>query len=376
MTRSPASIRLFVTIVTAVAGAGIINAASAIAQTAPPPNPQGTIRAQGQEVEQDKNKPAAVTPTAQFVDGRGQMRSLVSDISRTARKLNPNFVVLVQDGLDLIEQTDAGDATQKVASSPFIRAIDGVLIRGMFFRPPTPKVDTPFSRTHEKTTAELLRLANLAKTRGLTILTTDFTVGSKMTQEYIKSSGDRGFIPFAASVRGFFFDAIPKFPNRPRNENPKSITGLGQIKNYLYLTNSSAYDRQEEFVLALADTNYDAVIVDVLHRGRRPFTKRSVDGMKFKKLGSRRLVLAYMNVGNAETFRYYWQPTWREGSPGFVMSPVPGNPDRHFVEYWNPEWKKIIAGDTKSYLYGIFAQGYDGVVLDGLEAFRQFEDGQ
>lgn len=370
VTRSPASIRLFVMIITALVATDVM------AQTGQLPAPQGTIRAQGQEVEQDKNKPAAVTPTAQFVDGRGQMRSLVSDISRTARKLNPNFVVVIQDGLDLLEQTDAGDATQKVASSPFIRSIDGVLVRGMFFRPPTPKADTPFSRTHEKTTAELLRLANLAKTRGLTILTADFTDGAKMSLEYVRDSLKRGFIPFAASGRGFFFDAFPKFPSRPVRENPKSISGLGQIKNYLYLTDSSQFDRQEEFVLALANTNYDAVIVDVLHRGRRPFTKRSVDGMKFKKLGSRRLVLAYMNVGNAETFRYYWQPNWREGSPGFVMSPVPGNPDRHFVEYWNPAWKKIIAGDASSYLYGIFAQGYDGVVLDGLEAFRQFEEGQ
>lgn len=357
-------------------GVAMMFSGTVLAQTPPPPAQQGTIRAQGQEVEQDKREIAPAAPTTQFVDGRGQMRKLVSEISRNARTLNPNFVVVIQDGLDLLEQTDAGDATQKVAASPFIRAIDGVLVRGMFFRPPTPKIDTPFTQTHEKTTAELLRLSGLAKVRGLTILTTDFTDGAKMVQDYLKSVENRGYIPFAASGRGFFFDSFPKFPRRPLNENPKSITGLEQIKNYLYLTDSSQFARQEEFVLALSNTNYDAVIVDVLHRGRRPFTKTSVDGMKFKKLGSRRLVLAYMNVGQAETFRHYWQPNWREGFPGFVMSPVPGNPDRHFVEYWNPEWMKIMAGDTQSYLYGVFAQGYDGVVLDGLESFRQFEDGQ
>ena len=37
--------------------------------------------------------------------------------------------------------------------------------------------------------------------------------------------------------------------------------------------------------------NYDAVIVDVFH-GRLPLTRQAVETLKYKKIGSRRLVLA------------------------------------------------------------------------------------
>ena len=118
---------------------------------------------------------------------------------------------------------------------------------------------------------------------------------------------------------------------------------------------------------------FDAVVVDVYHRGRSPFQRIHVRGMKFKKLGARRLALAYMNVGQADSSRYYWKPGWREGRPSFLGSPVLGEPDNHYVQYWNPAWKNIIAGDTKSYTYGIIAQGYDGVVIDGVDSYLFFE---
>jgi len=125
--------------------------------------------------------------------------------------------------------------------------------------------------------------------------------------------------------------------------------------------------------LALNETNFDAVVVDVYHRGRTAFQRSHVNGMKFKKLGAKRLALAYMNIGRADTSRYYWKSGWREGRPGFLGSPVLGEPDSHYVQYWNPAWKKIITGDTKSYTYGIIAQGYDGVVIDGVDSYLFFE---
>ena len=45
------------------------------------------------------------------------------------------------------------------------------------------------------------------------------------------------------------------------------------------------------------------------------------------------------------------------------------------MEYWQPGWKKLIAGDTNSYIYGIIRQGFDGVLIDGLDAYKFFESG-
>ncbi|MCH7832210.1 MAG: Hsp70 family protein [Proteobacteria bacterium] len=121
------------------------------------------------------------------------------------------------------------------------------------------------------------------------------------------------------------------------------------------------------------DTNYDLLIVDVFH-GREPLGKQAVATLKYKKLGARRLVYASVDVGAAASFRYYWKANWGEGSPMWIKAPVRGDPDSYHVEFWRPEWQRIIAGDTQSYVYGIIAQGFDGVVLTGIEeAYRFFE---
>ena len=97
--------------------------------------------------------------------------------------------------------------------------------------------------------------------------------------------------------------------------------------------------------------------------------------MKFKKLGARRLVFAYMNIGAAENYRYYWRDNWREGEPSFISESIPSNPDKHYVKYWQAGWRRIITGNTNSYIYGIIKQGFDGVILGGLNSFKFFESG-
>ena len=110
----------------------------------------------------------------------------------------------------------------------------------------------------------------------------------------------------------------------------QGIYGLKGMQNFLYLTDSSRYNRQQDFVIALNNTNYDAVVVDIFPRGRKPFVKATVQGMKFKKLGACRLVLAYMNIGAVENYYYYWKGDWGEGDPSFISGPVLGNPHKFF----------------------------------------------
>ncbi|MAF49740.1 MAG: hypothetical protein QGH73_08855 [Rhodospirillales bacterium] len=330
------------------------------------------IRAQGRDVNRDKQtKDKQRTGAASLVDARQEMRKLIRNISSVSRRANKNFVVVTLGGLELIEKTDAVDATRKSPATTYMRTIDGIIVRGLNMHPPEGgKRET---RTDKKVRAELIRMADLAKRRGLRIWVADFAATPNMISESINLNRAKGYVPFTVANSEYRFDTIPKFPKRPYRENAKNVTGLKLAQNYLFLTDSSGYDSREEFVLALNGTNFDAVVVDVFHRGRTPFQRRHVQGMKFKKLGARRLVLAYMNVGQADSSRYYWKPGWREGSPGFIGSPVLGEPDNHYVQYWNPAWKKIIAGDTKSYTYGIIAQKYDGVVIDGVDSYLFFE---
>jgi cysteinyl-tRNA synthetase, unknown class len=165
---------------------------------------------------------------------------------------------------------------------------------------------------------------------------------------------------------------IPPYPHRPNNENSNNILALGDVKNFVYLSDPAAFGRQDQFALKIHDTNFDLIIVDPFS-GRDPLSKAAVETLKYKKLGARRLVFARMDIGTVASYRYYWQDGWREGNPSWIANPYPGDPDRYFIEYWDPAWKDLMYGNPQSYLYGLITQGYDGVILEGMRSYLVFE---
>ena len=62
-------------------------------------------------------------------------------------------------------------------------------------------------------------------------------------------------------------------------------------------------------------------------------------------------------------------------NPSFIAGPVLGNPDIFFCRVLEARLRQMTTGNTNSYLYGIVAQGFDGVILDGLDTVKFFETG-
>ena len=350
--------------------AGLTGAALAQAKKGAAPGAKGAPQ------DADVGRQAPATPTApiprELIEPREQMRTLISDISAYARSLNRGFVVVTMGGLDLLEKIDPVDPTKRAPSVTYMRTIDGLIAREINFHPPRDGRDE--TKTDDRVRADLVRLADAALQRGVRVWSMDYAKDAAMVDTAIRSALDKSYVPFPVTSADNRFGRIPSL--RPVSENPHNISGINHVKNFLMLTDTSAWDTQEEFVLSAAATNYDAIVVDVYHRRRAPLTERTIDGLKYKKLGARRLVLAAMNIGEAETDRYYWKAGWREGSPYFVGAPTPANPDKYSVQYWQPGWREIITGNASSYLYGIVAQGFDGVVLDGVEAYKSQEGEQ
>ena len=333
-------------------------------------NPDAGVRQQGQNV--PLGQPSAPSPNDEITnDPRQHMRNMISDISAYARSANSGFVVITMDGLDLLERVDPIDPSKRAAAVTYIKSIDGVVVPEINFHPPNARGDI---KTEEKVQTEMLRLTDIGQNRGLRVWSIDYAKDTAMAQESIRFALKKSYVPFPSMDPEYRFARIP--PGRPVNENPHAITGLNLVKNFLMITDTSAWDTQEAFTLAVANTNYDAVVIDVFHRSRTPMTARTVESLKYKKLGTRRLVLAHVNIGQAESYRYYWKPGWREGSPSFIAAPTSNNPDKYTVQYWDPAWRDLIFGNPNSYIYGIVTQGFDGVILDGVEAFRVFEGEQ
>ncbi len=82
-----------------------------------------------------------------------------------------------------------------------------------------------------------------------------------------------------------------------------------------------------------------------------------------------KLVMAYIDIGQAEDFRTYWQPGWGIGNPEWIVATDPdGWAGNYPVAYWNDAWRDIWLGE-EGYLQAILEAGFDGVYLDWVEAY-------
>lgn len=127
---------------------------------------------------------------------------------------------------------------------------------------------------------------------------------------------------------------------------------------------------------AIAASAADLVVIDhATHQGsdiETPFTSDEIAPLKRKPDGSRRLVLAYLSIGEAESYRYYWKSDWQMATnrPSWIGAENQHWPGDFRVDYANPEWQSLIFGTPESYLDRIIAAGFDGVYLDRADAFQ------
>lgn len=104
-------------------------------------------------------------------------------------------------------------------------------------------------------------------------------------------------------------------------------------------------------------------------------TTAMVKALRHHPAGGERLLLAYVDIGQAEDYRDYWASDWtaptatEPGSPDFLVSVDPdGWSGNYPVAFWRDEWKALWLGHD-----GIVAQlaqlGFDGIYLDWVEAY-------
>ena len=131
-------------------------------------------------------------------------------------------------------------------------------------------------------------------------------------------------------------------------------------------------------VAGVAEAPHDLMVIDSEISANRSFereyTPQEVARMKRRPDGSTRLLLAYLSIGEAERYRPYWQTDWsdplkRPDWLGKENSRWTGN---YAVQFWRPEWQRLIIGEPESYLDRILAQGFDGIYLDRADAFFQW----
>tara|TARA_R110002072_G_scaffold18026_6_gene67704 strand:- start:3629 stop:4576 length:948 start_codon:yes stop_codon:yes gene_type:complete len=291
---------------------------------------------------------------------RQEMRDFVIEISEYAKAVNSDFLIIPQNGIELISEENG------VINTPYLNAIDANGQESLFYGYNRDNKATPKSETNR-----LIDLLNISQKAGNTILVTDYcSTRSKMSNSYVKNHSNQ-FVSFSSRER--MLNSIPSYPAPVYAENNTNIDHISKAKNFLYIINPEKFDSKESFINAVAATNYDLIIIDFFFNDSA-FNTSDVSRLKVKANGGSRLVVSYLSVGEAEDYRYYWQEDWHSTSPEWMADENSNWEGNYKVKYWNNDWKSIIYGNENSYLKKILNAGFDGAYLDIIDAFEYFEE--
>ena len=297
-------------------------------------------------------------------DYRKDMRDFVQNISAYAKGIKTNFIIIPQNGHNLL--TLNGEKNGELAQ-PYLNAIDGVGREDIFYGYENDNTPTPQSEQNE-----MIAFMDIAENNGIQVLAIDYCWTQSFVDDSYQKNSAKGYISFAADHRGL--DNIPSYPAAPFNMNSSNITNLGEAKNFLYLINPGEFVSKSEFINAVKNTNYDLVLIDLFYGDNETLSSDDVSSLKLKQNGGARLVIAYMSIGEAEDYRYYWQSGWNTNSPEWLLKENPNWQGNFKVRYWDENWQNIIYGNENSYLKKIIDANFDGVYLDIIDAFEYFEN--
>jgi cysteinyl-tRNA synthetase len=117
----------------------------------------------------------------------------------------------------------------------------------------------------------------------------------------------------------------------------------------------------------LGASRFDLLVIDPSADGSAAhmFTARQIAALR--PTDPQRRVVAYLSLGQAESYRGYWQRTWRPGQPDWLGEQDTIWPDNYWVQYWQSGWQKRVY----RYLDAILAAGFDGVYLDRIDAYQE-----
>ena len=295
---------------------------------------------------------------------REEMRRFVELISRRAKEVKPGFLIIPQNAPELL--TANGEHDGRIAES-YLNAIDGMGCEELFYGE-----GKDGKRTSPGTTDYFLPFLAKLKQGGKTVLVIDYVASMQQARDSHARSRRYGFLSFQGE-RSLSTITPWRF-----NLHDGSIRKLSRAANFLYLLDASRFKGIDDYIYSLCSKRWDVLIIDAFFWGKL-LTGEQVRSLQKKPSGQVRLVFAYLSIGEAEDYRYYWRAEWKRRPPKFLERENPEWRGNYKVRYWMDEWQKIICGGTDgrlfdtSYVKRILDAGFDGVYLDILDAAFYFE---
>lgn len=140
--------------------------------------------------------------------------------------------------------------------------------------------------------------------------------------------------------------------------------GDGHAGRDLAAASSWGYQLQQADPIQLSGSRYDVLVIDYSRDGTDQGAYSKAEIQAVKETG--KLVLAYLSIGEAEDYRFYWKTRWQPGNPSWLGPLNPKWPGNYKVRYWQSGWWNTA---LQPYLERILAAGFDGVYLDIIDAY-------
>jgi cysteinyl-tRNA synthetase, unknown class len=139
---------------------------------------------------------------------------------------------------------------------------------------------------------------------------------------------------------------------------------------------SWGYQLQKLDVDYAAASPYDLLVIDYSHDGsqERVITPQEMAKLKTKPDGSRRLVISYVSIGEAEDYRFYWDDAWKGKQPKWLLEENKEWKGNYPVCFWEPGWQSVVCGSPSAYLDRVMALGFDGVYFDKCDVFEDLKE--
>jgi cysteinyl-tRNA synthetase, unknown class len=160
-----------------------------------------------------------------------------------------------------------------------------------------------------------------------------------------------------------------------KKENPEPIdTTLGRVKMWMYQIQGLDVDGAVE---TLASTDYEMFVLEPGDNfTESPYNAQEmVSKLRYRPDGTKRLLIAYIDIGEAEDYRTYWKDDWvaptadNPGYPDFLITMDPdGWSGNYPVAYWDSLWKSLWVG-PEGRIQQLAQMGFDGIYLDWVEAY-------
>ncbi len=131
---------------------------------------------------------------------------------------------------------------------------------------------------------------------------------------------------------------------------------------------SWAYQLQNAQIDSIITSGFDLIVMDYSMDGTQATAYTATEIARIKAAGI--IPIAYLSIGEAEDYRFYWKTSWYQNPPLWLGRENPDWQGNFAVRYWHEEWQNILL----EYIDKILQQGFQGLYLDKVDAFEYWAD--